>query len=39
LKRTFERRPDLIERRGGLSDEERAILAEYATLDEPERNG
>jgi tRNA (guanine37-N1)-methyltransferase len=28
LARTVERRPDLIEARGGLTDDERAILAE-----------
>jgi tRNA (guanine37-N1)-methyltransferase len=35
LRRTIERRPDLIEARGGLSEEERALLAEYPN-DEPE---
>jgi tRNA (guanine37-N1)-methyltransferase len=29
LRRTMTRRPDLIERRGGLSDEETAILGEF----------
>jgi len=29
LRRTMKRRPDLIERRGGLSDEETAILGEF----------
>ena len=29
LKRTLDRRPDLIEARGGLSDEERALLDEH----------
>jgi tRNA (guanine37-N1)-methyltransferase len=29
LHRTLERRPDLIEGRGGLSDDERALLAEH----------
>ena len=29
LARTLERRPDLIERRGGLTQEERALLAEH----------
>lgn len=29
LARTVERRPDLIERRGGLSEDERALLAEH----------
>ena len=28
LIRTLERRPDLIEARGGLTDEERALVAE-----------
>src|SRR5665213_1222424 len=39
LKRTIERRPDLIERRGGLSDEERAILVEFPAVDDEVRNG
>ncbi|HEY5265223.1 MAG TPA: tRNA (guanosine(37)-N1)-methyltransferase TrmD [Acidimicrobiales bacterium] len=34
LKRTIERRPDLIERRGGLSEEDRAILGEFPASDE-----
>jgi len=34
LKRTIERRPDLIERRGGLSEEDRVILVEFPALDE-----
>ncbi|HEY5111569.1 MAG TPA: tRNA (guanosine(37)-N1)-methyltransferase TrmD [Acidimicrobiales bacterium] len=34
LRRTLARRPDLIERRGGLSDEDRAILAEFPALDD-----
>lgn len=34
LHRTMARRPDLIERRGGLSDADRAILAEF-DLDSP----
>jgi len=29
LARTIERRPDLIEARGGLSDEERELLAAH----------
>lgn len=33
LARTLERRPDLIEKRGGLSPEERALLAEWASND------
>ncbi|HVA53297.1 MAG TPA: tRNA (guanosine(37)-N1)-methyltransferase TrmD [Acidimicrobiales bacterium] len=39
LRRTMERRPDLMTRRGGLSARDRAILAEFPTLDEIERNG
>ena len=39
LRRTMERRPDLMTRRGGLSEQDRAILAEFPTLDEIERNG
>ena len=39
LKRTIERRPDLIERRGGLSDEDRAILVEFPAVDDEVRNG
>jgi len=39
LVRTLERRPDLIERRGGLSDEERALLAEWAASNDPEPSG
>src|SRR5690606_21506712 len=35
LARTIERRPDLIERRGGLSDEERALLEEAGLQPEP----
>lgn len=35
LVRTLERRPDLLERRGGLSDEERALLEEFASPPEP----
>ncbi|HVB51669.1 MAG TPA: tRNA (guanosine(37)-N1)-methyltransferase TrmD [Acidimicrobiales bacterium] len=34
LKRTLARRPDLVERRGGLSDDDRAILAEFPALDD-----
>jgi tRNA (guanine37-N1)-methyltransferase len=34
LKRTLARRPDLIERRGGLSEEERAILVEFPAVDD-----
>jgi tRNA (guanine37-N1)-methyltransferase len=29
LARTVERRPDLIEMRGGLTEEDRALLAEF----------
>jgi len=32
LRRTFERRPDLLERRGGLSESERALLAETGVI-------
>jgi tRNA (guanine37-N1)-methyltransferase len=39
LKRTLARRPDLIERRGGLNEEDRAILAEFPAVDDPGRNG
>jgi tRNA (guanine37-N1)-methyltransferase len=39
LRRTIARRPDLIEARGGLSDEDDAILAEFPVLDENGRNG
>jgi len=39
LRRTIERRPDLIVARGGLSDEDDAILAEFPVLDENARNG
>lgn len=39
LARTLARRPDLIERRGGLSAGDRAILAEFALLDESAQNG
>lgn len=34
LARTLERRPDLIRARGGLSDEERALLVEFALVEE-----
>jgi tRNA (guanine37-N1)-methyltransferase len=34
LARTVQRRPDLIERRGGLSEEDRTLLEEYGSLDE-----
>ncbi len=39
LRRTISRRPDLIEARGGLSEEDDAILAEFPVLDENGRNG
>ncbi len=35
LVRTLERRPDLVERRGGLSDEERRLLEEFASPPAP----
>jgi tRNA (guanine37-N1)-methyltransferase len=39
LRLTQARRPDLIERRGGLSDQDRALLAEFPGMDEVERSG
>jgi tRNA (guanine37-N1)-methyltransferase len=39
LRRTIERRGDLIERRGGLSASEQALLEEFSALDEPRGNG
>lgn len=39
LRATLERRPDLIERRGGLSAQDREILGEFNLLEEPPRNG
>lgn len=36
LARTLERRSDLIEARGGLSDEDRALLGELEAIDGPE---
>lgn len=39
LRRTIERRPDLIARRGGLSEEETRILAEFPALDESGETG
>jgi tRNA (guanine37-N1)-methyltransferase len=39
LRRTIERRPDLIAARGGLSKEDDAILAEFPVLEENGRNG
>jgi len=39
LRRTIERRPDLMAARGGLSDEDDAILAEFPVVEENGRNG
>jgi tRNA (guanine37-N1)-methyltransferase len=39
LRRTIERRPDLIAQRGGLSDDDERILAEFPVLEENGRNG
>jgi tRNA (guanine37-N1)-methyltransferase len=39
LARTLARRPDLIERRGGLSEQDRKIMAEFPSVDEPRQNG
>jgi tRNA (guanine37-N1)-methyltransferase len=39
LRRTIERRPDLIAARGGLSDEDDAILAEFPVLEANGQNG
>ena len=39
LARTLERRPDLIERRGGLSAQERAVLEEFPPVVGPGHNG
>ena len=39
LARTLERRPDLIAARGGLSLEDRALLAEFAPSDASDQNG
>jgi tRNA (guanine37-N1)-methyltransferase len=39
LLRTVERRSDLMARRGGLSDEERALLAEFQRMDGLEGSG
>ena len=36
---TLERRPDLIARRGGVSDEERQLLEEWGVLDSSGENG
>jgi tRNA (guanine37-N1)-methyltransferase len=39
LHRTISRRPDLIERRGGLTPDEARILAEFPALDDGDRTG
>jgi tRNA (guanine37-N1)-methyltransferase len=39
LERTIKRRSDLIERRGGLSDEDRALLRKFETVEGPEETG
>jgi tRNA (guanine37-N1)-methyltransferase len=39
LARTLARRPDLIERRGGLSAEDRQLLGEFPEVEEPRQNG
>jgi tRNA (guanine37-N1)-methyltransferase len=39
LRRTLARRADLIERRGGLSVDERALLDEFPAVDVPRDNG
>ncbi|HEY5010968.1 MAG TPA: tRNA (guanosine(37)-N1)-methyltransferase TrmD [Acidimicrobiales bacterium] len=39
LRRTIERRSDLIDRRGGLSALDEAILAEFPEMDESQGNG
>jgi tRNA (guanine37-N1)-methyltransferase len=39
LRRTLDRRPDLIARRGGLSADDEGILAEFTLLDENRQNG
>jgi tRNA (guanine37-N1)-methyltransferase len=39
LARTLQRRPDLIERRGGLSAQDRKIMAEFPSVEETRRNG
>jgi tRNA (guanine37-N1)-methyltransferase len=36
---TVQRRPDLIERRGGLSGDEREMLRELGALESPAENG
>jgi len=39
LRRTLDRRPDLIARRGGLSADDEDILGEFTLLDENRQNG
>jgi tRNA (guanine37-N1)-methyltransferase len=39
LRVTLARRPDLIARRGGLSEQDRALLHEFPEMDEVERSG
>jgi tRNA (guanine37-N1)-methyltransferase len=39
LRRTMDRRGDLMERRGGLTDAERAVLDEFPLVDESRDNG
>jgi tRNA (guanine37-N1)-methyltransferase len=39
LRRTMDRRGDLMERRGGLSELERAVLEEFPALDDSAHNG
>ena len=39
LHRTLARRPDLMERRGGLSAQEQAVLEEFPALDDPGATG
>jgi tRNA (guanine37-N1)-methyltransferase len=39
LRRTMERRPDLMERRGGLSAQDLAILAEFPPVENTGQNG
>jgi tRNA (guanine37-N1)-methyltransferase len=39
LRLTLARRPDLIARRGGLTDEDRKVLEDFPVLESPPRNG
>jgi tRNA (guanine37-N1)-methyltransferase len=39
LRVTLSRRPDLIARRGGLSEQDQALLDEFPEMDEVERSG